>query len=310
MKELTLSNEVVTINGRPVKKIYGGFGDNQPCILAKQVAELHGQELKRINELINNNLDWFEEGIDYVNLAVVSNDRQKLTDFLLNFYTQDALNASKYVYLFSQQGYALLCKLLKSDLARQIYKQMVREYFIMKEKLEDRSARTQMTGEWFDLSVKRFKTATEAVTLMGIKDRRRARQIANEITKDTTGTDLMAFMLPYCSRDFGDSNITIPSSPGNDEEENLIIFVSAWWEKYGEEAADSHYLRLMIIDNDLPFDLGGGNQRSQKIRLSRTLGKMKGRAVGGYHITEAGTYRNAKLWKLRPATKQQQAGLT
>ncbi|OQX19625.1 MAG: hypothetical protein BWK80_36660 [Desulfobacteraceae bacterium IS3] len=51
-KNIRLSNEVVTINGHPVKKIYGGFGDNQPCILAKQVAELHGQALKEINRLV------------------------------------------------------------------------------------------------------------------------------------------------------------------------------------------------------------------------------------------------------------------
>jgi len=42
-----------------------------------------------------------------------------------------ALGGAKYIYLFSQQGYTLLCKLLRSDLARQIYKQMVREYFRM-----------------------------------------------------------------------------------------------------------------------------------------------------------------------------------
>lgn len=48
------------------------------------------------------------------------------------FYpSSQAIGGAKYIYLFSQQGYALLCKLLKSDLAKQIYKQMVREYFRM-----------------------------------------------------------------------------------------------------------------------------------------------------------------------------------
>ncbi|MEK7482772.1 MAG: ORF6N domain-containing protein [Planctomycetota bacterium] len=61
---LTLSNEKVLVNGKSIPKIYGGFGNNQPSILAKQVAEIHDYEVKRINELVNNNLDWFDEGTD------------------------------------------------------------------------------------------------------------------------------------------------------------------------------------------------------------------------------------------------------
>jgi len=92
-RELTLSGEIVTINGHPVKKIYGGFGGGQPCILAKQIAELHERELMHINELINNNLDWLEEETDILNLksVIVQNDNEKISDFLLNFYTQNAL---------------------------------------------------------------------------------------------------------------------------------------------------------------------------------------------------------------------------
>ncbi len=49
---MILSKGIVAINRHSVRKGYGGFGDNQPCILAKQVAELHGQALKEINRLV------------------------------------------------------------------------------------------------------------------------------------------------------------------------------------------------------------------------------------------------------------------
>jgi hypothetical protein len=80
---LILSHESVSVNGKSIPKVYGGFGAGQASILAKQVAEIHGYEVKRINELMNNNLDWFDEGIDYLDLkpfiakaysGVVSND--------------------------------------------------------------------------------------------------------------------------------------------------------------------------------------------------------------------------------------------
>lgn len=82
MNNLTLSSEIVTVSGHPVKKIYGGFGDSQPRILAKQAAELHGQELKEINRIVNNNPDWFEEGIDIIDLkpVVISNHHGQITD--------------------------------------------------------------------------------------------------------------------------------------------------------------------------------------------------------------------------------------
>ncbi|MEK7487370.1 MAG: hypothetical protein AABZ60_23820 [Planctomycetota bacterium] len=130
---LILSHEKVLINGKSIPKIYGGFGSGQPAILAKQVATIHGRELFKINQLINSNLDWYEEGIDIINLAILPEYSQRYRSFLLNFYTKDALNASKCIYLLSQQGYALLCRDLKSELAKKIYKQMVREYFRMAE---------------------------------------------------------------------------------------------------------------------------------------------------------------------------------
>jgi len=82
-------------------------------------------------------------------------------------------------------------------------------------------------------------------------------------------------------------------------EDPLVMFVNAWWEKHGGHEVDSRYLRRIIVDSGIPLDIGRGNERSQKAKISRMLGKMKGRRVGSYYILEAGVYRNTKLWKLK-----------
>ncbi|MGL5478727.1 MAG: ORF6N domain-containing protein [Clostridium sp.] len=80
-------------------------------MLAKTIAEVHEQPLKRINELINNNLDEFEFGIDIIdlkgnkNFEVVSNDHGLLT--------QNAINRASNIYILSEQGYMLLVGFMK-----------------------------------------------------------------------------------------------------------------------------------------------------------------------------------------------------
>jgi len=137
IKSLVLG-ETVMINGKSIPKIYGGFGDGQPCILAKQIAELHERELFKINQLINDNLDWFDVRIHIIDLksVIIQNDNDMTIKFLLNFYSQNALNRSSCIYLFSQQGYAILCKFLRSDIANKIYKTVIREYFSIRQSFD------------------------------------------------------------------------------------------------------------------------------------------------------------------------------
>ncbi|MGL4453559.1 MAG: phage antirepressor KilAC domain-containing protein [Sarcina sp.] len=122
------------LNGQAVKVIEGGFGEGQKCMLAKTIAEIHDIELKRINELINSNIDEFEFGIDILDVKnnkefeVVSNDHEILT--------QNAINRAKNIYLLSEQGYMLLVGFMKTDKAKEIRKQLRREYFQMRETLK------------------------------------------------------------------------------------------------------------------------------------------------------------------------------
>ena len=118
--------------GKTIKVIEGGFGENQKVILAKTIAEIHETDLKRVNELINRNIDEFEEGVDLLDLktTVAENDRSIFEE--LGFNNRD-ISISKNVYLLSEQGYMLLVGFMDTEKAKEIRKQLRREYFAMRE---------------------------------------------------------------------------------------------------------------------------------------------------------------------------------
>lgn len=116
--------------GMDIPIVYGGFGENQKVILARDIAKIHKTELKKINEVINNNLDEFEEGVDILDLknSVFS------TDSLLELgLSKQSISNSNNIYLLSEQGYLLLVGFMKTEKAKEIRKQFRREYFKMKE---------------------------------------------------------------------------------------------------------------------------------------------------------------------------------
>lgn len=114
--------------GVEIPVIHGGFGGNQKVILAKTVAEIHGMELKHINETINNNIDEFEFGVDILDLKGTENFKVVTTDLGIN-----VSNRTKNIYLLSEQGYFALVQLMRSEKAKEIRKQLRREYFYMRE---------------------------------------------------------------------------------------------------------------------------------------------------------------------------------
>lgn len=203
------------------------------------------------------------------------------------------LQAVKYLpYAYTREGANMLSSVLHTDIAvdRSVF--IMRAFSATEACHSDMKFSEQMTGDQFDISAKRFITALEVAKLAGITDEDEARRTANLITKHTTGVDMLNFVRS--------GHVPAPKPlQVMQTEEPLVMFVNAWWKKYGEEEIDSHYLRRMIIDSDIPLDIGRGNERSQKTRISRMLGKMKGSRVGSYYIVEAGTYRNSKLWKLK-----------
>lgn len=114
--------------------IEGGFGDGTRGMLVRDIAEIHGTTVKRINELIKKNIMRFKNGVDIVNLkdnfVVVLNDLK---------FTQNAINRSKYIYLLSERGYSKLLKILEDDTAWDIYDKFVDGYFNMRRNIKEQT---------------------------------------------------------------------------------------------------------------------------------------------------------------------------
>lgn len=122
--------------GIEIPVIEGGFGEGQKVMLVKTIAEIHELELRIVNELINNNLDEFEIGIDILDLknSIVTNDS------LLQFgFTKQAIANSKNIYLLSEQGYMALVGLMRTDKAKEIRRKLRREYFAMRSEIKENS---------------------------------------------------------------------------------------------------------------------------------------------------------------------------
>ena len=118
MNELK-NNGTQIFMGIEIPIIEGGFGENQKVILAKTISQIHGQPLKKINQLINENIDEFEFGVDILDLK---SGYLESTEFLLNFMNRQ-----------SEQGYMLLVGFMKTEQSKKIRKKLRREYFAMRE---------------------------------------------------------------------------------------------------------------------------------------------------------------------------------
>ena len=108
--------------------IEGGFGEGQKVILAKTVSEIHGVELKHVNELINKNINRFNEN----DLLDLCNENFKVVANDLGFITS---NRQKYCYLLSERGYTKLVSMMdnNNDLKWQVMDKLIDEYFAMRE---------------------------------------------------------------------------------------------------------------------------------------------------------------------------------
>ena len=123
-------NGTQSFMGKEIPVIEGGFGEGQKVILAKTISEIHNVEVKKVNELINKNLNEFDFGIDILDLKQV--DKKDL--FLENnLFTKAQWGNAKYIYLLSEQGYMALVMLMRTEKAKEIRKQLRKEYFAMRE---------------------------------------------------------------------------------------------------------------------------------------------------------------------------------
>ena len=111
--------------------IEGGFGEGLRVMTTKQISKLHNMENFNVNKLIASNIDEFEEGVDILEIKAILSSNSQLSESL--DYSKDAVNASKNIYILSEQGYMALVGLMRSDEAREIRKKVRREYFSMRQ---------------------------------------------------------------------------------------------------------------------------------------------------------------------------------
>lgn len=95
-------------------RIFTEDGIYEVSMLVKEIASIHGKELKHINEAINSNRQRFIDGVDILDI--------KGSEFAVGLvdsevYTRNSMNASKNVYLLSDRGYSKLLKILEDDIA-------------------------------------------------------------------------------------------------------------------------------------------------------------------------------------------------
>lgn len=160
MKQLIKINGMKEIEGMKFHDIEGGFGEGKKAMLVKEIAEIHGRELKDINRNINKNIKRFTKDIDIVDL--------KGTEFevILNhhgIYTQNAMNRSENIYLLSERGYAKLLKILEDDMAWEQYEKLVDGYFNLRGQFKALS-----TEEMLELQYKYAKEVKKEVE--GLKE--------------------------------------------------------------------------------------------------------------------------------------------
>ena len=171
-------NGIVDVEGMKFHDIEGGFGEGKKAMLVKEIAEIHGRELRVINQNIERNRLRFKDGIDILDL--------KGTEFAITLsdngiYTKNALNASSNIYILSERGYAKLLKILEDDVAWEQYEKLVDGYFNMRGQTlntSELSPELQMFNQMFkaiannELEQKRLKAAVEETKeeLQGIRD--------------------------------------------------------------------------------------------------------------------------------------------
>ena len=122
-------NGLVNVKGMKFHDIEGGFGEGKKAMLVKEIAEIHGRELKAINQNINNNISRFKLGVDLLDLK---NGHFELPLQELGLSNRD-ISISKNIYLLSERGYSKLLKILEDDFAWEQYDKLVDGYFNMRE---------------------------------------------------------------------------------------------------------------------------------------------------------------------------------
>lgn len=162
-------NGLINVAGMRFHDIEGGFGESKKAMLVKEIAEIHGRELREINERINSNRKRFKDTVDIIDLLGIDLTDTEIKEF---GFTQQSLNSYRGlkangkttgIYLLSERGYAKLLKILEDDFAWEQYDKLVDGYFQMREQVNSGQARPLTTEETLELQFKFTKEVKQEV---------------------------------------------------------------------------------------------------------------------------------------------------
>lgn len=136
---------IVEVEDYEFTRLVGGFGNDNPVITTKQVAELLGYEQRTVNQTINRNKYEFEENVHIIDIKKVITQSDNNLEMLKSLgYTNMAIAKAKNIYILSKAGFLLYLKFAEGDKAIEIYKNFIEDYFktkaenkVMKETIED-----------------------------------------------------------------------------------------------------------------------------------------------------------------------------
>ena len=118
-----MDNKIIIFNKEIEIKEY----NDERVITAYDIAELHGRDVKVINQQFNNNRNKFVENEDYF----VAN--KNLIHKLKSLTLVNNLQNLKEIILFTDTGYLLLTKTFNDELSWKIQRELVKAYFKLKE---------------------------------------------------------------------------------------------------------------------------------------------------------------------------------
>lgn len=134
MNSLVKINGIASVGNMKFHEIEGGFGENKPSMLVKEIAGIHNQPLGEINRRINENRKHFIDGKDVIDLKGTESVMALTHN---EIYTQNAVNRSENIYILSERGYAKLLKIMDDNLAWEKYDQLVDGYFQMRQTIKE-----------------------------------------------------------------------------------------------------------------------------------------------------------------------------
>ncbi|NFH00783.1 hypothetical protein FC831_10735 [Clostridium botulinum] len=129
----------VKTKDREFTRVIGGFGEDKPIITDKQIADIleYSNGARTVRERLNRktdnkkrNLEFFQKGLDILDLksSVADNDTTRNVLKTLG-YTEQAMNLSKNIYIFSQSGFLLFLKFAEGETSIELYKEFLEDYF-------------------------------------------------------------------------------------------------------------------------------------------------------------------------------------